>query len=80
MSIDFSMVKTSSQIELDRYNEAVKSVKSERKSAYREESDGLKFQAEYDALIEGRDVDYTEWREKVSEIKDRIPLPVSPVK
>ena len=78
MSIDFSMVKTSAQIEMDKHNEAVNSVKSERKNAYRQEADGLKFQAEYEALLEGVDVDYSEWMAKVAEIKLRLPFPVSP--
>lgn len=46
-----------------------------RLSAYREESDPLKNEAEYDALINGAEPDYTEWLAKVAEIKERYPLP-----
>lgn len=44
-----------------------------RLAAYRTESDHLKIEAEYDAG-EGA-ADYTAWRAKVAEIKERYPLP-----
>ena len=48
-----------------------------RMSAYREESDSLKNEAEFDALVAGADPDYTEWKAKVMEIKERFPLPLA---
>lgn len=46
-----------------------------RQSAYRMESDPLKNEADYDALEAGTEPDYTAWRAKVKEIKERHPLP-----
>ncbi len=48
---------------------------AQRRAAYAAESDPLKIEAEYDALIKGSEPDYTAWRAKVAEIKARIPKP-----
>ena len=48
-----------------------------RRAAYASESDPLKIEAEYDALIAGTEPDYTAWRGKVEEIKARIALPIA---
>lgn len=48
-----------------------------RRLAYRNESDPLKIEAEYDALISGSDPDYGPWKEAVKSIKDRFPLPTA---
>lgn len=45
-----------------------------RLAAYKTESDPLKIEAEYDALINNTDPDYTAWIEKVQEIKERYPI------
>lgn len=46
-----------------------------RKAAYRAESDPLKVEADYDAIVSGNDPDYSAWMKKVEEIKARYPLP-----
>lgn len=43
--------------------------------AYREESDPLKNEADYDALVSNSQPDYSAWMAKVSEIKERYPMP-----
>ncbi|GAB3469160.1 hypothetical protein GCM10027398_17720 [Azotobacter salinestris] len=50
-------------------------VLAQRSRAYRLESDPLKLEAEYDALIAGTEPDYSAWLAKVAEIKERYPLP-----
>lgn len=50
--------------------------RTERLIAYRNESDPLKIEADYDAVINGGEPDYTRWAAKVAEIKQRYPLPV----
>ncbi|WP_039807753.1 hypothetical protein [Azotobacter chroococcum] len=50
-------------------------VLAQRSRAYRLESDPLRLEAEYDAVIAGTDPDYTAWLAKVAEIKVRYPLP-----
>lgn len=45
-----------------------------RSAAYRLESDPLKIEAEYDALITCTGPDYSLWVAKVAEIKNRYPL------
>ena len=46
-----------------------------RSQAYLKESDPLKVEAEYDAMKNGTEPDYTKWMEKVAEIKARYPFP-----
>ena len=46
-----------------------------RKSAYTLESDPLKIEVEYDALVSGTSPDYSKWLLKVAEIKEKFPLP-----
>lgn len=48
-----------------------------RRSTYAVESDHLKIEAEYDALLSGTDPDYTSWLAAVAAIKARYPLEVS---
>ena len=48
---------------------------SNRINAYKKESDPLKIEAEYDALIKGTKPNYKLWKAKVAEIKKRYPLP-----
>lgn len=50
-------------------------VQAQRQAAYVAESDPLKNEAEYDAIVAGTDPDYTAWLAKVAEIKARYPLP-----
>lgn len=46
-----------------------------RQRAYVAESDPLKNEAEYDAMVAGIEPDYAAWMAKVLEIKTRYPLP-----
>jgi hypothetical protein len=46
-----------------------------RRIAYAAESDPVKNEAEYDAMVAGMEPDYSAWLAKVSEIKARYPLP-----
>ena len=50
-------------------------VLNNRSSAYKTESDPLKIEAEFDALKNNTDPDYTQWINKVNEIKARFPFP-----
>lgn len=50
-------------------------VLANRREAYAVESDSLKIEAEYDAIISGGEPDYTQWLAKVAEIKKRHPMP-----
>jgi hypothetical protein len=50
-------------------------VQALRLAAYRAESDPLKVEAEYDALLSGEAPDYSAWQASVAEIKERYPLP-----
>lgn len=68
--IDWSQLKTSEQLLLAKNEE----IKSSRKSAYIAESDHLKIEADYDAIIMGKEPDYSAWLSKVEEIKKRFPL------
>lgn len=46
-----------------------------RRAAYAAESDPIKNEAEYDALVSGVEPDYTAWMAAVAAIKERYPLP-----
>lgn len=46
-----------------------------RRAAYVAESDPLKTEAEYDAMINDAEPDYTAWLAAVAAIKERYPLP-----
>ncbi|WP_447593543.1 hypothetical protein [Aquipseudomonas campi] len=48
-----------------------------RRAAYATESDHLKVEAEYDALLSGTDPDYAAWIAAVTAIKERYPLETS---
>jgi hypothetical protein len=54
--------------------ETLESILAKRKVAYTKESDPLKNEAEYDAIINGTEPDYTLWIAKVAEIKQRYPI------
>lgn len=50
-------------------------VSNKRREAYAVESDQLKIEAEYDAIIAGGKPNYEKWLSKVAEIKKRHPMP-----
>ncbi|ARC77872.1 hypothetical protein RBRAMI_3055 [Pseudomonas aeruginosa RB] len=56
-------------------DQALASVQAKRLLAYREESDPLKTEAEFDAIKAGAEPDYGAWITKVEEIKSRYPMP-----
>lgn len=55
--------------------DTIEQVQAKRQAAYVAESDPLKNEAEYDAIIAGAEPDYADWLAKVAEIKARFPLP-----
>jgi hypothetical protein len=55
--------------------DTLEQVLAKRQAAYVAESDPLKNEAEYDAIIAGTEPDYTAWLAKCAEIKARLPLP-----
>ncbi len=60
----------------DRAELTADQVMAMRKQAYSLESDPLKNEAEYDAIVGGGEPDYKQWLAKIEEIKARYPLPV----
>lgn len=77
MNIDFSKMKTSAQLEVEKDNALMGVALASRRAAYLSESDPLRLEADYDALSHGREPDYTAWLASVAAIKARFPLPVS---
>ena len=53
----------------------IEQVRALRRAAYASESDPIKNEADYDALINGTEPDYTAWMAAVEAIKARYPLP-----
>lgn len=72
--IDYSKLVTA-EMKAERARLAVLDM---RRAAYREESDPLKLEAEYDAMRNNIEPDYSAWMAKVEEIKSRYPLPEAP--
>lgn len=62
----------------DAIDQALKFAIILRQEAYRRESDPLRLEAEYDALISGSPPDFNEWAASVAAIKARYPLPGAP--
>lgn len=77
MNIDFSQMKTAKQLQADKAQAELEMVLSNRRAAYLAESDPLRLEADYDALSQGREPDYTKWLASVASIKARFPLPES---
>ncbi|WP_252959003.1 hypothetical protein [Pseudomonas simiae] len=76
-NIDFSkMVTVEQRQEQDLLAEMDGAIAS-RRAAYLSESDPLRLEADYDALSQGLEPDYTVWLASVAAIKARFPLPVS---
>lgn len=69
--MDYSKIITAEM----KAEQAVANIASNRLAAYRAESDPLKAEAEYDAMLNGTEPDYTLWMAKVEEIKLRFPFP-----
>ena len=77
MNIDFSQMITAEQRQEDRINAELEAALNARRTAYLAESDPLRLEADYDALSQGQEPDYTAWLASVAAIKARYPLPVS---
>lgn len=77
MNIDFSKMKTAVQLQAERDQAALDAALVSRRSAYLAESDPLRLEADYDALSQGLEPDYTGWLASVASIKARFPLPAS---
>ncbi|NVZ91305.1 hypothetical protein HX813_24025 [Pseudomonas yamanorum] len=75
MNIDFSKMKTAGQLAEEKKQAALGAVHVQRRAAYLAESDPLKLEADYDALSQGLEPDYTAWLASVAAIKARYPLP-----
>lgn len=76
-NIDFSQAITVEKKLEDERRAALDSVLASRRAAYLSESDPLRLEADYDALSQGLEPDYTAWLASVAAIKARFPLPVS---
>lgn len=74
-SIDFSKMITAEQRQEQERHAALEAVLASRRAAYLAESDPLRFEADYDALSQGREPDYAGWLSSVEAIKSRYPLP-----
>jgi len=77
MNIDFSKMKTADQLLADKAQIDLDAVLSNRRPAYLSESDPLRLEADYDALSQGLEPDYSAWLASVAAIKARFPLPAS---
>ncbi|WP_183703318.1 hypothetical protein [Pseudomonas simiae] len=76
-NIDFSKMVTVDQLQEVERRAALESVLASRRASYLAESDPLRLEADYDALSQGLEPDYTAWLASVAAIKARFPLPVS---
>lgn len=75
MTIDFSMAVTAAQRLADEQRVSRDATLASRRTAYQSESDPLRLEADYDALSQGHEPDYTAWLASVAAIKARYPLP-----
>jgi hypothetical protein len=57
------------------FTETTDTIHAKRRAAYAAESDPIKNEAEYDAIMAGTEPYYTAWLAKVAEIKLKYPLP-----
>lgn len=78
MNIDFSQMKTASQLRAEKYQDDLDLVRAARRAAYQAESDPLRLEIAYDALSQGLEPDFTAWVTSVAAIKARYPLPNQP--
>ena len=60
------------------YEQQLARTHAQRRTAYVAESDPIKNEADYDALVNGAEPDYTAWKAAVDVIKARYPLPAAP--
>ncbi len=75
-NIDFGQMKTADQLRAELDQALLDAALASRRAAYLSESDPLRLEADYDALSQGLEPDYTAWLASVASIKARFPLPV----
>ncbi|WLH76811.1 MULTISPECIES: hypothetical protein [unclassified Pseudomonas] len=73
--IDFSQAVTAEQKRAVEYQSSLATAHSQRRAAYQQESDPLRLEIAYDALVQGAVPDFSAWVELVTTIKARYPLP-----
>jgi hypothetical protein len=56
-------------LNIERYND---SIRQQRATRYKTESDPLKIEAEYDAMVAKSEPDYKKWIEAVQKIKNEL--------
>lgn len=76
-NIDFSQAITLEKRQEGEQRAALEAAIASRRAAYLSESDPLRLEADYDALSQGLEPDYTGWLASVASIKARFPLPAS---
>ena len=75
MNIQWDKYVSPAKAAADVRDQALASVQAKRLLAYREESNPLKTEAEFDAIKAGVEPDYGAWIAKVEEVKSRYPMP-----
>ncbi|EFQ62370.1 hypothetical protein PFWH6_3896 [Pseudomonas fluorescens WH6] len=76
-NIDFTKMVTAEQRQEDDRRAEIDAAIASRRAAYLSESDPLRLEADYDALSQGLEPDYTAWLASVAAIKARFPLPLN---
>lgn len=76
-NIDFSKMVTVEQRQEEERRATLEAVLASRRAAYLAESDPLRLEADYDALSQGLEPNYTAWLASVAAIKARYPLPLT---
>lgn len=76
-NIDYSKMITAEQRHENEQRAELETVLLLRRTAYLSESDPLRLEADYDALSQGHEPDYTTWLASVAAIKARFPLPAN---
>ncbi|WP_426234715.1 hypothetical protein [Pseudomonas sp. TWP3-2] len=77
MNIDFSKMITAEQRKSDQLKADLDAAYAQRRAAYQAESDPLRLEIAYDAMMQGLEPDFTPWKASVTAIKSRYPLPES---
>lgn len=76
-NIDYSKMITAELRQAEQLQADLDTVLLLRRSAYLSESDPLRLEADYDALSQGQEPDYSAWLASVAAIKARYPLPAA---
>ncbi len=76
-NIDYSKMITAELRQAEQLQADLDTALLLRRSAYLSESDPLRLEADYDALSQGQEPDYSAWLASVAAIKARYPLPAA---